>query len=188
MDREDAVGADALQGIFQSHSLGDEGAGPFHEQEGGVAFVQVPDCRRDAKGFECPDAAGPQHQLLVQAHLAAADIQDMRDGPVRLGIVRDVRVQQQDRHASYLDEPHRGVEVTLGQLDGNRERLSILADDSQDRQLGQVVVRVGVLLVAVRVDRLTEIPMLVEEPHADERHCHVAGRLDVIAGQNAEAA
>ena len=114
MDREDAVGADSLQGIFQSHSLRDEGAGPFHEQEGGVAFVEVPDCRRDAKGLEGPDAAGPEHQLLVQAHFAAADIQDVRHRPVRLGIFRNVRVQQEDRDASYLDEPNRGVEVALG--------------------------------------------------------------------------
>ena len=65
---------------------------------------------------------------------------------------------------------------------------AVLAEDAQDRQLGQVVVGVGVFLVPVRVDRLAEVAVLVEETHADERHGHVARGLDVVAGENAQAA
>ena len=39
--------------------------------------------------------------------------------------------------------------------------------------MGQVVVGVCVLLVAVGVDRLAEVAVLVEQAHADERHRHV---------------
>ena len=61
-------------------------------------------------------------------------------------------------------------------------------EDAQDRQPGQVEVRVGVLLVPVRVDRLAEVAAAVEEPDADERQGHVAGGLHVVAGEDAEAA
>ena len=52
----------------------------------------------------------------------------------------------------------------------------------------QVVVGVVVLLVAVGVDRLAEVALAVEQPDADERQGHVAGRLHVVAGEDAEAA
>ena len=59
------------------------------------------------------------------------------------------------------------------------------------RPIGQrphVVVRVGVLLVAVGVDRLVEVAVAVEQPDADERQRHVGRGLHVVAGQHAEAA
>ncbi len=153
-----------------------------------MAFVQVPHFGCDAEGLQRADATGSKYQFLMEAHLAASDIQDVGDRPVRLGVVGNVRVQQQHRDASHLDEPYRREQVALGQLDGNRECLAVLADDAQDRQLRQVVVRVGVLLVTVRVDRLAEVPMLVQQTDADERHGHVARRLDVVTGQNTETA
>ena len=60
--------------------------------------------------------------------------------------------------------------------------------DAPERQAGQVVVRVVVLLVAVGVDRLAEVALAVEEPDADGGQGHVAGRLHVVAGQDAETA
>ena len=53
---------------------------------------------------------------------------------------------------------------------------------------GQVVVGVGVLLVAVGVDRLVEVAVAIEQPDADERQGHVGRRLRVVAGEHAEAA
>jgi hypothetical protein len=43
-----------------------------------------------------------------------------------------------------------------------------------------------VLLVAVRIDRLAEVAVLVEQADANERQCHVAGRLDMIAGEHSQ--
>ena len=57
-----------------------------------------------------------------------------------------------------------------------------------ERQPAQVVVGVVVLLVAVGVDRLAEVALAIEQPDADERQGHVAGRLHVVAGEDAEAA
>ena len=52
----------------------------------------------------------------------------------------------------------------------------------------QVVVGVVVLLVAVGIDRLAEVALAIEQPDADRRQGHVAGRLHVVAGEDAEAA
>ena len=80
------------------------------------------------------DAADAQDQLLVEAHLAAADVEDVRDRPVRVVVVGDVRVQQQDRHAADLGQPDGGVQVAAGQLDGDRQRLAVAVQRPQDRQ------------------------------------------------------
>ena len=188
VDREDAVGAGSLQGLFQRHSLFDEGAGSLHEQERRVAFVEVPDRGLDAQRLDGPHAAGAQDQLLVEAHLAAADVEDVGDRPVRLVVVGNVRVEEEHGDAPHLGAPDRGREHPPRKLEVDGEGIAVRAHDAQDRQPVQVVVGVGVLLVPVGVDRLAEVAVLVEQPHADERQGHVARGLDVIAGQNAEAA
>src|SRR5664279_2161521 len=127
----------------------------------------MPDRWLDAKSLESPDAASAQHKLLVEAHLAAADVQDVSDWPIGLGVVGDVRVEEKYRHATDLDQPHGGVKVPLRQFDRDGQRFAILAKYAQDRQLGEVVVGVGVFLVAVGIDRLAEIAVLVQQPHAD---------------------
>ena len=53
---------------------------------------------------------------------------------------------------------------------------------------GRVEVGVGVLLVAVRVDRLAEVAVAVEQAHGDERQRHVRGGLAVVAREHAQAA
>src|ERR1035437_6070057 len=92
------------------------------------------------------------------------------------------------RPARGRDQRDGGEEVAPGQLEGDGERLAVLAEDPQDRQLGQIVVRVRVLLVTVRIDRLAKVAVLVEQAHTDEWHGHVAGRLDVVAGEDTQAA
>ena len=188
MDREDAVRADTCERIFQRHALGHESAGALDQQERGVAFVEVPDGRLDAQGLKSPDAPGAEHQLLVEAHLTAADVKDVCDRSVGLGIVRDVGVQKQHRHATHLDQPDGGVEVPVRQFDRDGQRFPVLAEDAQDRQPGQIEVWIGVFLMPVGIDCLPEVAALVQQPDTDERHGHVAGGLDVVAGEHAQAA
>ncbi len=130
----------------------------------------------------------PEDELLVEAHLAAADVQDVGDRPVRVGVLGQVRVEQQDRHAPDLGEPHGDRQVAPGQLDGHRQRQPRRVLDAAERQAAQVVVGVVVLLVAVGIDRLAEVALAVQQPDADRRQGHVAGRLHVVAGEDAEAA
>ena len=46
------------------------------------------------------NAANAQDQLLAQAHLAAAHVEDVGDRPVGRIVGRNVGVQQQERHAA----------------------------------------------------------------------------------------
>ena len=109
-------------------------------------------------------------------------------GRSRVGVLGDVGVEQEDRRPPDLDRPDRDLEVAARQRDADRQRLAVAALDPPDRQPAQVVVGVGVLLVAVGIDRLVEVAAAVHQPDADERQRHVRGRLHVVAGEDAETA
>ena len=111
------------------------------------------------------------------------------DRPVRVGVLRDVGVEQEDRDPADLGDPDRdgrGRDPAAGRV--TRSGVAVGVGRPEQRQAVEVVVGVGVLLVAVGVDRLAEVALAVEQPDADERQGHVAGRLHVVAGQDAEPA
>ena len=66
--------------------------------------------------------------------------------------------------------------------------LAVRPDRRRRGHLGEVQLLVDRLLPAVGVDLLGEIALRVEEAHADERQPQIAGRLAVIARQDAQAA
>jgi hypothetical protein len=49
-----------------------------------------------------------------------------------------------------------------------------------------IVVRIEGLLRAAAIDRLTEVAMLIEQPHADNRDTESTRGLELIARNNAE--
>ena len=59
---------------------------------------------------------------------------------------------------------------------------------SGQRQLVGVEDGVALLLPAVAVERLLEVAVAVEQADADERDAEVGGRLEVVAGEDAEPA
>ena len=188
VDREDAVAPDLGPGLLLGLTGRQVLAGPFGQQERGVALVQVPDRRREAEGADRADATDAEDQLLVEPHLPAADVQDVGDRPIREGVLGDVGVEQQHRHAPDLGQPHGDRQVAAGQLhrDGQRQPGGVL--DPADREAAQVVVGVVVFLVSVGIDRLAEVAVPVQQPDTDRRQGHVAGRLHVVAGEDAQAA
>ncbi len=130
-------------------------------------------CQTAGARSERPQRADPadaQDQLLVEPHLAAADVQDVGDRPVGVVVVGQVRVEQQHRHAADLGEPDGSGQVAAGQLDASPS--AARPTRSRTRRIGsrlEVVVRVVVLLVAVGIDRLAEVALAVEQPDADQR-------------------
>ena len=146
-----------------------------------MALVEVPRGRLEAERPDRPDAADAEDQLLVQAHLAAADVEDVRDRAVGLVVLGQVGVEEQDRHASDLGEPHRDGQLAARQRDRDRQREPVLVLDPAERQPREVVVGVVVLLVAVGVDRLAEVALAVQQSHADRGEGHVARGLHVVA-------
>ena len=59
----------------------------------------------------------PEDELLVEAHLAATDVQDVGDRPVLDRVLGDVGVEEQHRHPADLGQPDGDRQVAPGQLD-----------------------------------------------------------------------
>ena len=117
-----AFAPDLRPGLVERRALRDQLAGPLGEQERRVALVEVPDGGREAERAERAHAADAQDQLLVQPHLAAADVQDVGDRPVLDRVLGYVGVEQQHRHATDLGQPDGDRQVATRELDGHGER------------------------------------------------------------------
>ena len=178
---------DAGERVVERHPPCGEFAGLLDQHERRVALVEMPRRGLHAQRPQCPHAADAQHQLLVKPHLAATHVQDVGDGAVLVGVLGDVRVQQQQRDAADLHEPDGDLHGAPGQLHLDHEAISVGVGDALEWQAQRVEVRVGVLLVAVGVDGLAEVAPPVEEADRHERQRHVRRRLAVVAGQDAEA-
>ena len=92
------------------------------------------------------------------------------------------------RHATDLRQPDRAPDLSTGQLDADPQRTAVRPGNAEQRQSLRVVVGVGVLLVAVGVDGLSEVAVSIEEADPDERDGHVRRRLQVVAGEHAQTA
>ena len=149
----------------------------LEQQERGVALVEVPHGGVDADGAQGADAAHAEHDLLAEPHLAAADVEDVGDRPVRRIVVRHVGVEQEERHAAHLGDPHGGVDVAAGEVDLDLQRQPVAAAGAPQRQLVRIDIGLGVLLVAVRVDLLPEVAAPIEEAHPHERQRRIGGGL-----------
>ncbi len=168
---------------------------PLEAEEAGVALVGVEDLGGRVAGdagvdAERAHAADAEKQLLAQAVLLLAAVQPVGHLAVVVGVALDVGVEQQQRHAADAGDPDAGEQVRAARhLDRDRWRGSPFGLTQQgERQLVGVEDRVGLLLPALAGQRLLEVAALVEQAHADERHAEVRGGLQVVAGEDAEAA
>ena len=100
-----------------------------------------------------------------------------------------VGVEQQQRHAADLGLPDVGVQLAAaGQPERDDARGAVRLAQQRQRQAVGVEDRVGLLLPAVAVQALLEVAGLVEQADADDRHAEVGGGLEVVAGEDAQAA
>ena len=153
-----------------------------------MALVQVPHRRRDAQLAQRPHAADPQDQLLAEPHLATAHVQDVGDGPIRPRVGGQVRVQQQDRDAADLRNPHRGMDLAVREVDADLQRRAVGGPRPAEWQHRGIQVRLRVLLVPIGIDLLAEVAAAVEEADADERQGRIGRGLAMVPGQDAQAA
>ena len=75
-----------------------------------------------------------------------------------------------------------------GHGDRDLDRRAVDLAQQRERELVGVDDRVPLLLPALAGQRLTEVPVAVEQAHADDRHAEVARGLQVVAGQDPEPA
>ena len=134
-------------------------------------------------------AADAEQQLLQEAVLAAAAVEAVGDVAERVLVLGDVGVEQQQRHAADRDLPDPRVQrAAVRQRERDERRGAVRVPGERQRQAVGVEDRVRLLLPAVRGDRLLEVAGAVEEADAGERQAEVGGALQVVAGEDAEAA
>ena len=151
-----------------------------------MALVHVEDGGLDAAGSERLDAADAQQDLLAQAVLAVATVEPVGDRALGRGVCLHVGVEQQQLDPADVDAPEPGVQSTARQSHGDEHRRPAGGEHRRHRQSRGVELDELLLLRAARGQQLAEVAVAVEEADADDRHAQVAGRLEVVAGEDAE--
>ena len=194
---EQGAGPDGLQGggeVEPGRPVGDQFADPLDAEEAGVALVGVEDLGggvpgQPAVGTHGPDAADAEQHLLEQPVLAAASVEPVGDIAFGGRVGLDVGVEQQQGDPPDLGLPdvrRQGAAAGQGEVDPARGAVGL--PQQADGQFVRVQEGVALLLPADPVEGLPEVAVPVEQPHADDRDAEVAGGLEVVAGQDAEAA
>ena len=193
--REDGRRAHLGEGLVELEAvLGDELRHPLEALEPGVALVRVVHVRGRAAVDRAPrahraHAADAEQQLLQQAVLAAAAVEAVGDAAHLLGVGRRLGVEQQQRDAADVGDPHAGVQLPVArQVERDLDRGAVGVAQEGEAETVRVEQRVGLALPAVVADRLAEVAGAVEEADAGERHAEVGRALEVIAREDAEAA
>ena len=194
MRGEHGAGPAHLEGFGEAQALLDVLADPLQAEEPGVALVGVEHLgrREPAQRAEGPDrahAADAEQQFLPQPVLAAAPVQPVGN-LVQVGLVLlHVGVEQQQRDPPDLGHPDLGGQLpALAQPDRDPGRGPVRVAEQVERQPVRVAGRVALGLPAIGGQRLGEVPVPVQQTDPDQRRAEVAGRFQVIAGQDAEAA
>ena len=173
-------GADA----FGRHAL----ARQLERGKRAVSLVEMDDTRRDAERRQRLDPAHAKQQLLADADAIVAAVQPRCQAAILGLIAVDVGIEQQERVSADGQLPHARDERARARVDADRDRLAARVYRRLERQQRAVDVAVVLLLIARQIESLREISLVVVQPDADERNAEIGRRLDVIAGEDAEAA
>jgi hypothetical protein len=102
-------------------------------------------------------------------------------------VVAQVRIQQEKQDAADLHFPELRVHDAVRILHVNDQPLAGSVEHRQNGHAMPVVGRVALALPAVGVERLPEVALGVPEPDPDEGKAEIAGCLQVISRQHAQA-
>src|SRR5262250_850037 len=120
--------------------------------------------------------------------MGPAAVQLAGDTAQRRGVGGVVGVEQIERHPPDTCLPRSQPQIVAGILDLDPYPLPGLIPHRRYRKLPGVVVRVERRLPAMRIERLPEIPLLVQQTDADDRDSQVARCLQLITCDVAESA
>ncbi len=165
-----------------------QGGDALEGQERRVPLVDVKGGGLDVERRQRPHAADPEQDLLLQAQLAVAAVELVRDLPVGGGVLADVGVEEVERDPTYLHPPDARVELPAGELHLDHDRGPVGALLERHRQVVEVILLRRLLLPALPVERLAQESHAIAEPDSDHRQPEIAGRFQVVSGQHAESA
>ena len=171
---EDGGGLDVRDRVVGRHAVLDERADALDREEGGVALVHVEDVRVDAERLERTDAADAEQQLLADAVLAVAGVE-------RVGEHLDLEQVERDGMPTSLRQ-------TLAEIVSLSSSTStVTSSRCKPSASGSTRSYSSVWRPASSMP-WREVAAAVEQPDADERHAELSRRLQVVAGEDAEAA
>jgi len=188
MGGEHARGGHQFQGGFEGELVDlHEVADALQADEGGVALVHVDDLGAKAERGQGADAADAEQDFLPQAHFQAAAVEAGGDLPEMGRVFRDIGVEQVESDPADQDSPYLGLDLLVGQFDGDGQAFAVFVHDPGHGPLFEVGDGVAFLLPAVRGEILAEVALLVTQAEADQRQAQVRGAFQVVAGQDAES-
>ena len=139
-------------------------------------------------GPQRPDSADAQDPLLAQPVVQAAAIQLAAQLPVLRLVLLEVGVEQIERVPPHHQFPGADPHGPAGGAHGRDPGLPALAPHRNEWSDGEVEPLVPVLLPAIHGQVLIEIAPGIHEPDAHQRQAQIRGRLQVVAGEHAQAA
>ena len=187
---EHAVGPAGFERFLEGELVFlDEAAHALDGQKRGMAFVHVPDRGLQIQPVQRAQAADSQDNLLPDARKIVAAIKLIGDLAMFDALVfRNVGVQQIELHASDVHVPDLDQNHAGRQLHRDDDVLAVFVPNRPHRKRVEIVDRVALLLPAIRIERLLQVALLVQQTHADQRNRAIAGGLQVIAGKHAQSA
>ena len=140
--------------------------------EGSVAFVAVVNVFLDTELLEHEHTADAKEDLLLQAVFPIATIKGVGDGLVKLRVHVIVGVEQIELHTTYVDLPHKGMDliVHVGHVDDNL--VAVLIEHTLDRKRIEILGIIVGNLLSVHAERLLEVAIAIKE--ANGAHVHIA--------------
>ena len=181
---EHRAGADRLERLVEAeavelHATPD----PLESEEAGMALVGVEHLDVDTQRIERPDPADAEEDLLAETVLHVAPVEAVGHQLERLGVLGKVGVEQVQRRAPDIRPPDLCLEHLPVEL-----HLDAYPVAQLQRHRMRVQVREALLLPAVDAERLTEVPVAVEEADRNEGDPQVRCRLQVVTREHSEPA
>ncbi|KAF5043775.1 hypothetical protein DSECCO2_498730 [anaerobic digester metagenome] len=186
--REDrTLGHDLQSGLEGQPAVGHECADALQAGEGRVPLVHVNDPRRKAQGAQGLDAADAQQVLLHEPHLQVPPVQLGSQFPALRQIFGKIGVHEIKRHPSHIHAPDAEIERLALHVDAHLEGASVGVENREKGHLLEIVRLIPLLLPAVVGQVLPEKAPLVAQADAHQGDVQIAGRLEMVPGQDAEA-
>lgn len=190
---EHRAGPDRLQRGREVQPLVGEFGDPLQTEEPGVPLVGVKHLGLRVPGQAAvrpdrPHTSYTEQHLLEQPVFAAAAVEPVGDPAFADAVLLDVGVEHEQRDAADLGQPDPGAQrAAAGQREGHQGGRAVLLAQGHQRQFVGVEDRIVLLLPALAGQGLAEVAVPVEQAHADQRDAQVAGGLEMVAREDAEA-
>jgi hypothetical protein len=159
----------------------------LQREESGMALVHMAHRRLHPHRVERAQPANAKHDFLTDPGFFVSPVQLIGDVLHVLGVLRHVRVEQEQREPTDNNLPDLNRCELAGEVNLYLQWLPIRPQHGLERHVVEVVCRVVLLLPAVVRQVLTEVTLLIEQANADEGHTEIARSLEMVAGKYAEA-